>query len=281
MKVIRKIFQIIFTIILISLMGVLALSCNFKTILVDGVIKEVIKERITVRDYEEENLVVTEDMVHDVQSNEIVQEILNDPEVQDLMNQYLDQTIDGLIDGEVDDIQFEQDLVNYIRNNKEKISSIVGEEITDEMIDQALEEIDTQEMSRVIKQSIQNASANLTETERVVLKGYKVFTSKSFQILLGVLILFNIIIIALLQWSLHAWIKTTGISLSISGFGVMLLSSGVDLIVKMAINGSSFQTKSLFITGTVMLISGIVIIILYSVIRKRIKKGKEKKNEVS
>ena len=112
MEIIKKILIAILVLVLIDIIFALAISFNLKKILVNGVIKETIVERITPKSYSEESYVITEEQIKEITDDPQIQEILNSPEIQQLMEKYLDTTVDGLIDEEnLDEVALEQDMI--------------------------------------------------------------------------------------------------------------------------------------------------------------------------
>ena len=131
MKTFKKILIAILFLLLVNLISILIISVNLKTVLIDGVIKETIKEQIVRREEQNGNFVISEEIIAEISDDEKVQEILNSKEVQELMNKYLDLTVDGILDEEkLDEITIEKDILNYLKDNKETLSEIVGEEIS-------------------------------------------------------------------------------------------------------------------------------------------------------
>lgn len=282
MKIVKKILIGILVLLLMDMIIALAISFNLKQIIIDGVIKEVITERITSNTYHAPNNVITDEQIEQVVDDERVREILKTPEMQDLMNKYLDQTIDGLIDEEnIDEVELEKDIANFLKNNRDVIEAKVGKEVTDEMIDNAVKNLETKDMSNAYKQALQNASRNMTKEEKQVLKGYNYIISWKFRIIMFIGILIDLILIALLQKSLYKWIKTFGKTLMVSGVGIIIMSIISSLIVKGLANIKSFNTTNLTITGVIILVVGIIITVTYKIILKIKNKKKDDLDEIS
>lgn len=282
MKVVKKILIGILVLLLIDMIVALAISFNLKQIIIDGVIKEVITEKITSNSYHAPNNVITDEQIDQVVDDERVRELLKTPEMQDLMNKYLDQTIDGLIDEEnIDEVEIEKDIANFLKDNRDVIEAKVGKEVTDEMIDNAVQNLDTKDMSNAYKQALQNASRNMTKEEKQVLKGYNYIISWNFRIIMFIAMLVDLVLIALLQKSLYKWIKTFGKTLIVSGIGIVIMSIVSSLIVKNASNLKNFNTTNLTITGVVILIVGIIITVTYKIILKIKNKKKDDLDEIS
>ena len=282
MKIVKKILIGILVLLLMDMIIALAISFNLKQIIIDGVIKEVITERITSNTYHAPNNVITDEQIDGVVDDQRVRELLKTPEMQDLMNKYLDQTIDGLIDEEnIDEVELEKDIANFLKDNRDVIEAKVGKEVTDEMIDNAVKNLETKDMSNAYKQALQNASRNMTKEEKQVLKGYNYIISWKFRIIMFIGMLIDLILIALLQKSLYKWIKTFGKTLIVSGVGIIIMSIISSLIVKGLANIKSFNTTNLTITGVIILVVGIIITVTYKIILKIKNKKKDDLDEIS
>ena len=276
MKWVKKILIGLLVLLLMDMIVALAISFNLKQIIIDGVIREAITERITKKEYKAPNDIISDEQIDQVVDDERVREIMKTPEMQELMNKYLDQTIDGLIDEEnINEVEIEKDIVNFLKENKSVIEKQVGKEVTDEMLENAVSQLETKDMSNAYKQAIRNASKNMTKEEKQVLKGYSTIISTKFKIWMFIGILIDLILIALLQKSLYKWIKTFGKTMLVSGVGIVLMSIIVSAIVKGAANINSFNTTNLTITGVVIAILGLIIVIVYKVVEKIIKKKSE------
>ena len=274
MKFLKNFFIGLLVLILINLMGVLMLSCNLKKILVDGVIKESITTSLMPN--------ITNDGIQNISDNEKIQKILNDPNTQKLIDKYLDIVVNGLIDEEnINELELEEDITNYLKENKEELSELTGEEITDEMIDETTKELKEQDLNKVVKETLENTNNTIGETEKTVLKGYKKFVSLEFRLTLIFLVLIDLLLIAILQKSFYKWIKLLGTSMITSGILVTIMAIAVKVIVTTLSPLKSFNTSSLLITSIVTTIVGIVIIIAYNIITKNIEKKEVEISEVS
>ena len=280
MKWIKKIILVLLFLLLVSLLFLFSISINLKNVLVNGVIKETIKTQIIKKDYQEGNNtkeIITEENINAITDDERIKEILNSKEVEELIDKYLDITINSMVDEEnLDEVNIEKDILDYLKNNKETISEIVGEEVTDEMIEEAIKENDSKELTHYYKETIKNTRNNLTTAEKTVLKGYKLLISKTFHILLLIAILIDLVLTAILQKSFYKWIKTLAKALITSSIMIIGSSVIVKLIVTSISGVETFHTKPLLTTGIVLLISGVIMIIVYKMIVKE-----EKKNELS
>ena len=280
MKILKKAITGFLFLILVNLIVLLVISCNLKETLVDGILKTVIQENI--KSTEDSVFYNNNDIQLDIDNSQI-QEILNSKEIQGLLEKYMDITIDGIDSNDkLDEINIEKDIIDYLKKNKESLSNILGQDVTDEMISEAYKDFDSKEKSKVFKETIINTRNNLTKSEKLIIKIYKILISKIFKYVILGLIFLNILFLALIQKSFHKWINKLGSALLISG--ILLLS--ISLISKLIISGVSglkgVNISNIQITGVIFLIIGIFMLILCKITSILIKKDKsELKNEVS
>jgi hypothetical protein len=283
MKIIKNILVAFLSMILVGCIFLLAISFNLKKILINGVIKETFVEQIIPKSYNEERVVITEEQIREITDDPRIQEMLMSPEIQGLMEQYLDTTVNGLIDeNNIDDIALEQDMLKFIKENRSVIEEKAGKEITDDMIEKAMEQVESKDMSRAYKQSIMNASRNMSSTEKEMLKGYRFLISPELRMIILVVIIIDLVLIMVVQASLYKWIATLAVSLLISGVGTIAASIITKGIIRKKTNFDNFDMSSLTQTGIIIALSGLVILTVYIVILKLIKKKvKVGKHEIS
>lgn len=283
MKIIKNILVAFLSMILVGCIFLLAISFNLKKILINGVIKETFVEQIIPKSYNEERVVITEEQIKEITDDPRIQEMLMSPEIQGLMEQYLDTTVNGLIDeNNIDDLALEQDMLKFIKENRSVIEEKAGKEITDDMIEKAMEQVESKDMSRAYKQSIMNASRNMSSTEKEMLKGYRFLISPELRMIILVVIIIDLVLIMVVQASLYKWIATLAVSLLISGVGTIAASIITKGVIRKKTNFDNFDMSSLTQTGIIIALSGLVILTVYIVILKLIKKKvKVGKHEIS
>ena len=266
----KKVLNVILTFLLLNLICILVISINLKTIIIDGVIKEVIKTEIVNNDYKEPNTISSED-IKEITSDPKIQEILNSPEIQELINKYLDITINGILDeDDLNDVKLEQDIYDYIKENKEVIEEKANVKIDDETIEKVKEMKEAKQLSRKFINTIKSKKNSITKTEKVVLKGYKTFTSIGFQLIVLGIILVDLLVIGLINKSIIKVIKELGIASIISGIFTSIMCIVVKIIV---INNSvlkTFHMRNLLISSIGVIIIGILLMIIYKRLDKKI-----------
>ena len=282
MKFINKFTLGILTLLLTAFIILFTISIDLKDVIVNGVIMEVVKSQISILNYKEGNK--SEKNIYEYTTdNEQVNEILKSKEVQDLVQKYVDLTIESMTNDEsIDEIDLEQDMINYIKENKEVLEEKTGIEITDEMIEQTEEQIKEQDINHNIKEAIKETRKNLTETQRKTLKGYSFLISTKLKIMLMILMIIDVCIIFFIERKNGKWIYVIGNSIFSAGLGILIMTIIINIITSKMASVPIFKLSILYTHGTVELVIGIMIMILYKLVIKNIftKKG-DKDNEIS
>lgn len=281
MKVIKKILIVILTIININIVISLIVSFNFQKVIVDGVVKETFKSAISSNNYKEPNIQINEsatsskDLV--TTSDERINKILESDAIQELIQDYMDKTLKSLDNPEeLENMDFEQDVINYLKENKDVIETSSGVEITDEMLNETKENLEARDFNKLVKQKIRNTSNNMTQQEKKVLKIYSFIISKKFKVFLGLLFLINSVIITILINPKHKVINNIGLSLLIGGLETIIMSYVLKLIIINYTNLTNFNIGSLINCSLIITIIGLIVILVYNSIVKLMKRRMEK-----
>ncbi len=281
MKVIKKILIVILTLINIGIVVSLIVSFNFQKVIIDGVIKETFKSTISSNNYKEPNIQInesatnTKDLV--TTSDERINKILESDAIQGLIQDYMDKTLKSLDNPEeLQNIDFEQDVIDYLKENKDVIESSTGVEITDEMLNETKETLEEKDFNKLVKQKIRNTSNNMTPQEKKVLNVYSFIISKEFKLFLSLLFIVNSVIITLLIKPKHKVITNIGLSLLIGGLETIIMSFILKLIVINYTNLTNFNIESLINSSLIITIIGLIVILVYNSIVKLKKRRMEK-----
>lgn len=281
MKIIKKILIVILTIININIVVSLIVSFNFQKVIVDGVVKETFKSVISSNNYKEPNIQINEsatsskDLV--TTSDERINKILESDAIQELIQDYMDKTLKSLDNPEeLENIDFEQDVINYLKENKDVIETSSGVEITDEMLNETKENLEARDFNKLVKQKIRNTSNNMTQQEKKVLKIYSFIISKKFKVFLGLLFLINSVIITILINPKHKVITNIGLSLLMGGLETIIMSFVLKLIIINYTNLTNFNIGSLINCSLIITIIGLIVILVYNSIVKLMKRRMEK-----
>lgn len=274
----KKIIKVFLSFIIVLLMLFLTISFNLNKVIVDGVIKEIIITKISAKKVNNPN--ISEEVINTLplpdylKDSEDINKLLEDERVQEIINKYIDITLDNLTSEEIKNIDIESDIINYINENKELIKEITGKEVTNEMIEDTKKVIEESNLNETIEETIVSTKESISTEEKIVLKGYKEIISTKTRIITISLILLCLLLIALIDKSFYKWIKTGSICTIISGILVLLMGFILKIIVTSILPLPSFNVSYLYKSGLIQLIIGSIILIIYIILNKiLIKKG--------
>ena len=274
----KKIIKVFLSFIIVLLMLFLTISFNLNKVIVDGVIKEIIITKVIPKKVNNPN--ISEEVINTLplpdylKNSEDINKLLEDQRVQEIINKYIDITLDNLTSEEIKNIDIESDIINYINENKELIKEITGKEVTPEMIEDTKKVIEESNLNEAIEETIESTKESISTEEKIVLKGYKEIISTKTRIIVIGLIALCLLLIAIIEKSFYKWIKTGSICTIISGILVLLMGFILKIIVTSILPLPSFSVSYLYKSGLIQLIIGIVILIIYIVLNKvLVKKG--------
>lgn len=274
----KKIIKVFLSFIIVLLMLFLTISFNLNKVIVDGVIKEIIITKISPKKVNNPN--ISEEVINTLplpdylKDSEDINKLLEDERVQEIINKYIDITLDNLTSEEIKNIDIESDIINYINENKELIKEITGKEVTPEMIEDTKKVIEESNLNETIEETIVSTKESISTEEKIVLKGYKEIISTKTRIITISLIALCLLLIALIDKSFYKWIKTGSICTIISGILVLLMGFILKIIVTSILPLPSFNVSYLYKSGLIQLIIGSIILIIYIILNKiLVKKG--------
>lgn len=288
MKIIKKIITFILSFILTILISMLIISFTFKETLVEDILFQGFKSTIVGKTYKEKSQtlddIITEDGV--ITDNEFVNEILESKEIKDLVNNYVDKIIEIIGDEELSDekmeeLNIEQDMINYIKENKKVLEDKTGIEITDEMIETASIKLNERDTKKVLKQTIKNTRNNISPETKQLLKLYQIIVSTKLKIFLLLGIIIDIILIAILKKSTYKWLKTIANSTVIAAISTIIISTALKYLLSIMLNNMTIKTNKMLGLSIIVLIIGIVLNIIYFTINKIVKNKKGDNDEIS
>lgn len=265
MKVIRKILVFFLGLFLSGLISAFLLSFAIKNVIQEELLGGVIKENFIP--------VIAENSQLNQEEQEIVKSILEDKEVKKIFNNMMDEIIITMGNGEGEISQETLDSVfNYIIENKDKIEKATGEKIDINELEELKKSQEYQIMSEEITSAINDSSNDLDDTSRSAIKTYTYIVSNDFRILILGCMIIDLLLIALVQWSLYNWLSTFGKALTSSGLTLIVLYFGMNyLINKLLIEYDitlNINTSFVFVMGIICIFIGIILIIIRRIIHK-------------
>ena len=271
MKVIRKILVFILGLILFNLCISLVLSFAVKEVfqknIVTNLIQEsavpIIKSNIELNEEQEKQL---EALFEDEEVNKLVENIVGQV-LEDLGSE------DGKIDPSVVDYFFD-----YVIENKDKIEEVAGNQIDISELESLKNSDDYKDFSIEITNSINEATGELDDNTKMVIKAYSYFVSNDFKYLVIGMIVIDLLLIALIQWSIYKWLIVLGRAMTITGLSLLLFSIFVSSIINVILAENNItldiDMSNLTNLSIISLIVGLLLIIIPKVIEKIIEKNK-------
>lgn len=271
MKVLRVIGNIIIGIILFALIFSLFFVSKTRNLLEGDVLKETIKtaiEDVSNNDYNltESQKNVIDDMFKDSDVSKIISMVLDN---------YRDYKNNPNYEVSKDDAKMLYDFVNKYKNNIKELS---GEDIS-KMTEEEFEKyFDDYKIDEFAKNAFSEFDKNLdSETFDKALDVYKFATSKAIRWALVFTILLFICFLLLINWSLIKWMLVFGIDLILSGFVFIGLFISAEILKDMILKENvkiNFNFDSFLASGIIQIIIGIVLIIVYAVLKHVLNKNK-------
>lgn len=200
--------------------------------------------------------------------------------IDNLMNKYSDKIMKDLTTDEIENINIEDDLKTFMKENKATIEQVTGQNISDEKLDEFVDEVTQDEdINEAYKKMIEEAKISMPEEGQAVLDGYNNVTTDNFMIGLIITSIISIIIIALLKKPYYKWIVNIAIAGIVSALFVALIGGSVALVLNVAIETEAvgISAMPMLITSGIMLLVSIVLIVINSILDSR----KAKRHAVS
>lgn len=253
----RIVGTILLTIPLTILITLLALNLILKDMMGD-IIGSTWKSFIPSISYKEGNFFD--------QFKEYVNEAFEDEEVEEIFGQLQEEFGE---DGNT--------IQEFIDQNKSKIEEITGLDLNTETIESIKKAIEEKNYGELFEQIIETQEQKLTPGQKFALKCLKFIVTARTRGILIVCIIINIILIALVQFSLYKWIKALAWATAISGGLLFGFSYGFSAFLEKM--GMTISIEPIMKPAIIMIIVGIVVRILYLVIGIILKNLKDNKKE--
>lgn len=200
--------------------------------------------------------------------------------IDNLMNKYTDKIMKDLTTDEIEDINIEEDLKTFMEENKTTIEQATGQSISDEKLDELLEEVtQNEDINASYKKMIEEAKNSMPEEGQAVLDSYQSVTTDNFMIGLMITSIISIVIIALLKKPYYKWIVNIAIAGIVSALFIALIGGSIALVLNVAIETETvgISAMPMLITSGIMLLVSIVLIVINSILDSR----KAKRHAVS
>jgi hypothetical protein len=269
----KKFLTCILTLWLISLIFLVGLTLNIKSIVLEST-DIIIKDEIT------ESLIDLIENEVDVDKEKIKKEInetlKENKNIRNLTETVYDKFLDT-INGKTNQtkIDLTKELDSLI-NEGEIILNKYGITITEESKEEIKTIINSDEIQKFFNETLDEINEEMTEETKNNIKIFTYVTSTSFKLLITIFIIIAIVLIGILKKSYYKWLSNLGISLITTGIIFALLSTLILSIITEEIPGinPSFGINTFIITTIIM---GIIMIITNIILTKYLKNNEENK----
>lgn len=210
--------------------------------------------------------------------------IVSSPVVKDLASEFVDEVLNDITTGETSDFDVGKKVVDFVVEHQKEIEEVVGQPIPIDKLEEFAESEEVKNFNEQYKTVISTVSGQIPAPIKNIINTIERFISKEFRI--GCLIVGGIllVLIALLQWSLYKWIRTLGnniLWLNVMYFITSLFGGIIsNMISAVAGLNAAFEFGKVTTTSAVAGGIGIILLIIYAIISKNVKKG-ELKNAIS
>lgn len=261
MKVLRNIFTVLLSIILVGLICVMTITFPLKSIFHHQFIGEVVKKEFSTE--------ISRSLSID---EEKVKEAMDTKEVQDFVNQYVDVTMNSFSDEEAfQNISFEKDLETLIRNHKSDLERELDIKISNEELDEAFKNPEFKEITKEYEGVILDMKNQFTGEQKDIMNLYNYVISDSFKIILLGAMAVILLLIGLLQRT-YRTLLIVGITALIGGIFSSFLVLGFGTLVNYAIEDLSYLSlnfASMFVYAIGSVIVGIILVSTYAIIKNK------------
>ena len=209
---------------------------------------------------------------------EIISEIFNDRETDDFVSMIINnfqsyQNNKASFQISRSDIE---KINKYVKKYKSQIIKISGDKIKDISEEEFEKMFSSENINKYANRIFEEISSSIGDEIDDVVNVYNNMTSNKITILLIILIVVFLILLLLINWSLYRWMLVPGICLIISGvlmsivfFGGIILNEIVraEKFIQEAIGEINFN--SYIIVGIIEIVVGIILIVLYNVLKNK------------
>ena len=272
MKTLKVVGNVIIGIILLGLMFTLTFAKSTKKFLEKDLILGVVKEKI-VDTIKEENGNITD------KSEEMIEDILKDDDAKDIIRMFLDN-FEKYQDNKIEFKVSEQDIErinNYAIKYKSTIIEISREK-DKKISDTEFKKIFSSEnINKLANEIFGSFDEDLGDDIEIIIEVYNKITSQTVMIILIISIIIFIVLLFLINWSWYKWMLVFGIDLIICGVIISLfyvsgmflndIIGSVDFLQRAI---GDINLNGYIIWGLAELVSGIVLVLLYTVLKNKI-----------
>lgn len=298
MKVLKTIGLVFAKIGLVITILLFMLSLSTSFVLENGISSLLVNALPTVGESIQRNEGVNTEQVSEIDIGEVYNQILNELGIteeqlavilesdvaKDLVNEFVEDVLEDISTGDTSDFDLGEKVLDFVEDNQSEIETLIGQPLPMEKIEKFATSEEVSQFNEQYKNVISNVSNTVPASVKNIVKILETFISSDFRETCLVISIVLIVVIGLLQWSLYKWIRTLGntlLGVNIFVFIISVignfLSAGLTTLLNL---NMSLEFGKAIISSAIAGGIGIVLLIIYVVIKKLVGKGDEV-NEVS
>lgn len=220
--------------------------------------------------------------VEEAKITALEEKLQSDEKTQEIIDKYIARVLNDLDSEKVSDINIEEDVKSIIKENRQEFETVVGRELSDEKIDEVINEISEKEdINGTYKEMIEKAKQEMPRESKTLITNYNSISSQEFIVVLVVITVISIIALAFLKKPYYKWIANVGIAGIIASIMIAIIGSSMTLVLNFVL-GSMNQTTlisaaPMLLTATIMLAVSIIFLVINSIVDK----NRNKKHVIS
>lgn len=220
--------------------------------------------------------------VEEAKITALEEKLQSDEKTQAIIDKYIARVLNDLDSEKVSDINIEEDVKSIIKENRQEFETVVGRELSDEKIDEVINEISEKEdINGTYKEMIEKAKQEMPRESKTLITSYNSISSQEFIVVLVVITVISIIALAFLKKPYYKWIVNVGIAGIIASIMIAIIGSSMTLVLNFVL-GSMNQTTvisaaPMLLTATITLAVSIIFLVINSIVDK----NRNKKHVIS
>lgn len=211
-------------------------------------------------------------------------QIVSSPVTKELASEFVEEVLSDITTGDTEDFDVGQKVLDFAIEHQGELEELIGQPIPIDKLETFAESDGVKNFNNQYKEVLSIVSGQIPTPIKKIITTIEQFISREFRngcLIVGAILL---LLIALLQGSLYKWIRTLGnniLWINVMYFITSLFGGIIsNMISSMAGLNAVFEFGKVTTTAAISGGVGIVLLIIYTIISKNVKKG-ELKNAIS
>ena len=211
-------------------------------------------------------------------------QIVSSPVTKELASEFVEEVLSDITTGDTEDFDVGQKVLDFAIEHQGELEELIGQPIPIDKLETFAESDGVKNFNNQYKEVLSIVSGQIPTPIKKIITTIERFISREFRngcLIVGAILL---LLIALLQGSLYKWIRTLGnniLWINVMYFMTSLFGGIIsNMISSVAGLNAVFEFGKVITTAAISGGVGIVLLIIYTIISKNVKKG-ELKNAIS